>query len=97
AIRFHPYAVVPLLRIAGSALVPQELIVPRLARWAGLCERASFERVLEGAVAALRALIRDARDLDPLAAAACRELGSPEDARIAALARRLEVSPRTLE
>jgi AraC-like DNA-binding protein len=48
-------------------------------------------------VSQLRRLVRDARTIDPLVVRACRALASPDDARIAWLAKSLAVSPRTLE
>jgi AraC-like DNA-binding protein len=48
-------------------------------------------------VAELRRLVRAARSPDALVVTACARLGSPDDARIAALARHLDTSARTLE
>lgn len=87
-------AAAPLFRISGSALVSEEITFPRFS---GLADTASVEPVLDRMLAYVRSMMREARALDPLAAHACRALQVPDDARIAALARRLEVSARTLE
>ena len=93
AVRFHPYAVTALMRVSGGALAPEEITLPALA----YCEADSLRVVLRNVVANLRRLAREARPLDPLAVRACRALVSPDDARIASLARSFAVSPRTLE
>jgi methylphosphotriester-DNA--protein-cysteine methyltransferase len=93
AVRFHPFAVTALLGISGSALAPEEMTLPRLRS----CEADSVRNALRMIVATLRRLARDARAPDALVAGACRALASPDDARIASIARSLAVSPRTLE
>jgi AraC-like DNA-binding protein len=93
AVRFHPYAVTSLLRISSGALAPEEISLPALAS----CEADSMRVGLRKVVATLRRLAREARPLDLLAVAACRALASPDDARIALLAKSFAVSPRTLE
>jgi len=101
AVRFHPYAVAPLLRICGTALASEELAFAslgrHLSRWSSLCEQDCLGVALGGVIAELRRLVRAARSIDALVVTACARLGSPDDARIAALARRLETSARTLE
>jgi len=96
-VRFHPFALAPLLRVSGGALASEELEFSALRPCQGLCDRDTLREALRDVVAMLRKLVREARPIDALVVEACRHLASPDDARIAALARRLRVSPRTLE
>jgi AraC-like DNA-binding protein len=93
AVRFHPYAAAPLLRVSGGALAAEELAFSAL----GACEAASMPAVMRKVIARLRRLARDAGPVDEIALRACRMLAAPEDARIASLARSFGVSTRTLE
>ena len=102
AVRIKPHAAAPLLGISGSALCPEELVFPDLARRLAPLQRlgecVGLEHVYRQVIAALRALARDAHEFDHVVIAATRALERDHgDERIAALARRLGVSSRTLE
>ena len=102
AVRLKPHAAAPLFDVSGSALCPEELAIPDLTRslaplrWLG--EINSLEHAYRRVIAALRALVREARAFDPLVIVAAQALERDHgDERIAGLARRLSVSTRTLE
>ncbi|MEO8751570.1 MAG: AraC family transcriptional regulator [Casimicrobiaceae bacterium] len=102
AVRFKPHAATAILHVPGSALYPEELMFPDLARSLaflhGLSGVDTVDRAYRSVVAALRRLARDARTFDPLVIAAVEALECNHDEeRIAGLARRLGVSSRTLQ
>ena len=101
AVRFHPQAVAPLLRVRGSALLAQPLELPqldhRLRRFHAGDAHPSIASAYSALLAVLRKLARDARAFDPLVQEALHRVESAPGQRAAALSRQLCVSARTLE
>ena len=101
AVRFHPHAVAPLLRVGGSALLAQPLELAQLdhrlrCRQAGDAH-VSIATAYFAILAVLRKLSRDALGFDPLVQEALQRTESAPSQRVAELSRQLGVSSRTLE
>lgn len=101
AVRFHPHAVAPLLRVGGSALLAQPLELAqldhRLRRFTAGDAHESVDAACAAMLALLRRLARNARSVDPLVQEAMHCVESAPSQRVSGLSRQLLVSPRTLE
>jgi AraC-like DNA-binding protein len=101
AVRFHPHAVAPLLRVGGSALLAQPLDIAqldhRLRRFHAGDAHPSIATAYAALLAVLRKLARDARAFDPLVQEALQRAESAPGQRVADLSRHLRISARTLE
>lgn len=101
SVRFHPHAVVPLLRLGGSALRAEPLELAQLdRRLRHLCagdDHRTIPSAYRAVLTVLRRLARDARGFDPLVQEALGCAESMPSQRVAVLSRQLCVSARTLE
>lgn len=101
-ISLRAHAAAPLLRVPGTDLHSTENAFGDLGRWLKPLQvvgrHLQRSRVHGAAIASLRALARESRAFDPLVIEACDALRTVRDEpAIAALARRLNVTSRTLE